>query len=144
MNNASLKLQHRDCFLEWSLHCWPGNNVSPHPLSDVYKYRISSYTNAYMAMWVLKHFPSKNTWLQNGFFFSSHIHKYLPCIACINTEGNLDRKRIGTDVDADSNRYDNAAEAYARAIAARPPKRSPNLPYSGPPANCTTANVVCR
>ena len=28
----------------------------------------------------------------------------LPCIACINTDGNLDRNNNGTEVDIDSNK----------------------------------------
>lgn len=66
----------------------------------------------------------------------------LPCIACMKTDGSLERNSRGTDVEMDSNRYDIAADTKAKVIAARLPNRSPNRPYNGPPANCTMANVV--
>lgn len=68
----------------------------------------------------------------------------LPCMACINIDGILDKNNIGTEVDIDRSRYDAAADAKAKVMADRPPKRSPNLPNNGPPASCTTAKVVCK
>ena len=65
-------------------------------------------------------------------------------MACMNTDGNLDKKSIGRVVDMDSKKYDKAADTNANIIASRPPNKSPNRPNNGPPANCTTANVVCK
>lgn len=39
-------------------------------------------------------------------------------------------------------KYKTEAEENASIMAALPPYKSPNLPYNGPPASCTTANVV--
>lgn len=65
-------------------------------------------------------------------------------MACMKTDGSLERKSQKKVSAIPRTKYDTDAQAKARAMAALPPNISPNLPYTGPPHSCTTAKVVCR
>ena len=72
------------------------------------------------------------------------IKYFLPCIVCITTDGNLDKKSIGKLSAIPINKYDNVAPLNAKIKANLSPKVSPIRPNIGPPNNCVTANTVCN
>lgn len=65
-------------------------------------------------------------------------------MACMKTDGSLEMKSQKKVSAIPRTKYDNDAQAKARAMAALPPNISPNRPYTGPPHSCTMAKVVWR